>query len=236
SHYETLGISQTATAAEIKRQYFSLSKKHHPDRNPDDPTASTRFVQLSEAYNVLSSPGKRATYDQQLYAASASSRGGRGHAPAQGSYSSHQTFAGSRPATGLNKKRGTFRGPPPSFYNAGGYGRQGAKRAEYAHYNPRAGATSHEQDAGPESYGDFGGGMGPGQMGHGNRVPHFDDRRHRQTHHNIHEHIQARRRRTRPADFGNVEVHGTLARFLMISGTLVCIGLGAKLIKDRTEG
>src|ERR1051325_1551533 len=49
NHYEILQLSPTASSAEIKRQFYTLSKKHHPDRNPDDPTASTRFVAISEA-------------------------------------------------------------------------------------------------------------------------------------------------------------------------------------------
>lgn len=235
SHYETLGVSTTATATEIKRQYFSLSKQCHPDRNPDDPTASKRFVEVSEAYHVLSVPEKRAAYDHQLLEASGRHR--RSQAPTHGSYSSHQTYAGSRPATGLNKKRGTFRGPPPSFYKSGGYGRHGAKRAEYAHHNSFSGAES----TGPREAGvdggsqPFGAGFGPGQTTyHGTSVPHFDDVRHKQTQHNVHEHIQARRRsRARPAE---EPVNRTsLNAFLWILGTVVAIGFIANLMREYSE-
>jgi curved DNA-binding protein CbpA len=238
SHYETLGISSTATASEIKRQYFSLSKQCHPDRNPDDPTASTRFVEVSEAYHVLSVPDKRAAYDHQLQ--EASGRRPRaphgGHAPSHGSYSSHQSFAGSRPATGLNKKRGTFRGPPPSFYKSGGYGRHGAKRAEYAHYNPHTGAeTSGSQETGSEGdFQGFGAGFGPGQTAHGTSVPHFDDIRHKRTQHNVHEHIHSRKRsKVRPTE---EPVHRTpLNAFLWIAGSIATIGFVANLMHEYNE-
>jgi len=104
-HYETLQLTSNASPADVKRQFYNLSKKHHPDRNPDDPTASTRFVAISEAYHVLSVPEKRTQYDAQLQSAQPRSpRWAReaGNYP-QGSYSS--ASFGSRPASGLNKKK-----------------------------------------------------------------------------------------------------------------------------------
>ncbi len=188
NHYETLHLTSNASPADIKRQFYTLSKQHHPDRNPDDPTASTRFVAISEAYHVLSVPEKRAQYDLQLQHSQAQSRSWRSRTdePPKGSYSS--ASFGSRPASGLNKKRSTFRGPPPSFYKSGGYGQQGAKRAEYAQYT-----HSSEAEAGSESYGEEGG-FGPGQQKHGNQVRHFNDRQHRETHNNIMSYITRRRK------------------------------------------
>ncbi|KAF2710630.1 DnaJ-domain-containing protein, partial [Pleomassaria siparia CBS 279.74] len=241
NHYETLSLEPTATPSDIKRQFFTLSKRHHPDKNPDDPTASTRFVQISEAYHVLSIPEKRAQYDRQIQQSSGASRwggdGGIGKYP-QGSYSS-ASYAGSRPATGLNKKRSTFRGPPPSFYNSGGYGQHSAKRGEYAHHqHPHTNTKSHpgtaEGETRPES--ESYGGFGPGQTDQGSEVPHFDDRRHRLTHDHVNEHIHARRRNRRRDEIpDDIDRGGTLINFLLVSGAVGMIGLSAKLMSDKNE-
>lgn len=231
NHYETLQVASNADAKEIKKQFYALSKKNHPDHNKDDPTASTRFVAISEAYHTLSVPEKRAQYDAQLQAERRSGWGrGGGHAHPQGSYSS-ASYAGSRPATGLNKKRGTFRGPPPSFYNSGGYGRHGAKRAEYAHRNP--GTEGHE--AGPESYGEEGG-HGPGQQRQGHEVPHFDNVRHKETHDQVHEHIQKRRRRSRLYRRDEEYARGDMVvNFLIVAGIVAIMGATVKIFEDRDE-
>ncbi|KAF2256440.1 DnaJ-domain-containing protein [Trematosphaeria pertusa] len=233
NHYEVLQLPHSASHSEIKRQFYTLSKQHHPDRNPDDPNASTRFVAISEAYHVLSVPEKRAQYDAHM-SHSKLSHWGRGSSQhPQGSFSS-ASFAGSRPASGLNKRRSTFRGPPPSFYKSGGYGRHGAKRAEYAHHNPHAGDAPGDE-AGPESYGGFDG-FGPGQTRHGADVPHFDDRRHKATHDHVNEHIYARRRRARAAQLPEeFDRGGMLVNFLMVAGVVGFIGMTAKIFSDKSE-
>lgn len=232
NHYETLHLTSTASAAEIKRQFYTLSKQHHPDRNPNDPEASTRFVAVSDAYHVLSVPEKRAQYDAQLQSTQDRGwgRGGGSDYP-QGSYSS--AAFGSRPASGLNKKRSTFRGPPPSFYKSGGYGQHGAKRAEYAHHNPHAGEG---KEAGPESYGEYGG-FGPGQQKQGSEVPHFDDRRHKETHDSINEHIWARRRmaQQRARVEEDYARENFLLNFVIVSGIIAMIGVTVKIFGENDE-
>ncbi|XP_061576427.1 dnaJ homolog subfamily A member 3, mitochondrial-like isoform X2 [Cololabis saira] len=61
--YEVLGISRTATQKDIKKAYYQLAKKYHPDTNPNDPEAKEKFAKLAEAYEVLGDEVKRKQYD-----------------------------------------------------------------------------------------------------------------------------------------------------------------------------
>ena len=62
--YFQLGVPRSATAAEIKRAYRKLASAIHPDKNPNDPYATTRFQQLQEAYEILEDPQRRAAFDR----------------------------------------------------------------------------------------------------------------------------------------------------------------------------
>ncbi len=64
-YYDILGVPRHATQEEIKKAYRRLALKYHPDRNPGDEKAAERFKEISEAYEVLSDPQKRAIYDAQ---------------------------------------------------------------------------------------------------------------------------------------------------------------------------
>ena len=70
--YEQLEVSPRASAPVIKAAYRCLVQIHHPDKNPDDPVAADRLVQINHAYSVLSEQTKRADYDRQLDLAAAS--------------------------------------------------------------------------------------------------------------------------------------------------------------------
>lgn len=63
-YYETLGVSRTATDAEIKRAFRKLAREHHPDVAKDKKRAEEKFKEINEAYEVLSDPVKRKKYDQ----------------------------------------------------------------------------------------------------------------------------------------------------------------------------
>jgi molecular chaperone DnaJ len=63
-YYEVLGVARSASQDEIKKAYRKLARQYHPDVNKDDPNAAEKFKEISEAYEVLSDPEKRARYDQ----------------------------------------------------------------------------------------------------------------------------------------------------------------------------
>ncbi|KAJ2760634.1 DnaJ- protein scj1 [Coemansia nantahalensis] len=63
-YYRILGVSRDASQHEIKRQYKTLSRRHHPDKNPGDEKAHERFIELAEAYEVLSDDEKREIYNR----------------------------------------------------------------------------------------------------------------------------------------------------------------------------
>ncbi|KAK3307955.1 uncharacterized protein B0T15DRAFT_523112 [Chaetomium strumarium] len=197
NHYETLNVRPDASPAEIKRSFYLLSKRHHPDHNPSDPHAPSRFMRISEAYATLSHADKRALYDRDVMRTTRNNPHYH-HAP-KGSY--HSTGpAGGRPASGLSsRRRGTYQGPPPSFFRSGGWGAHTAKRraaheestgfgAGYGTDSSRGGSgaagAAHQQPPPPPPppHGSGGGGgggvggMGPGQnpFGHRDDVPHFD--------------------------------------------------------------
>jgi curved DNA-binding protein CbpA len=65
-HYQTLGISPSATSGQIKIAYRRLALKYHPDRNPGDSNAENHFIAVTEAYEVLSDPVKRHKYDHGI--------------------------------------------------------------------------------------------------------------------------------------------------------------------------
>ncbi|KAF5988207.1 hypothetical protein FBULB1_1552 [Fusarium bulbicola] len=64
AYYDTLGVQPTATELEIKKAYRKMAIVHHPDKNPNDPTAHEKFQAIGEAYQVLSDSDLRAAYDK----------------------------------------------------------------------------------------------------------------------------------------------------------------------------
>lgn len=84
--YQVLGISDSASAADIKKAYRRLAKQYHPDANPDNPQAAERFKEISEAHATLSDPDKRKQYDnmRRLGAFDPAMRGAGGAGPRAG--------------------------------------------------------------------------------------------------------------------------------------------------------
>ncbi len=75
-YYEVLGVSKSATEADLKKAYRSLAKKYHPDMNPGDKEAEEKFKEVNEAYEILSDSEKRQQYDQFGHAAFSQGAGG----------------------------------------------------------------------------------------------------------------------------------------------------------------
>ncbi|XP_033105995.1 dnaJ homolog subfamily A member 3, mitochondrial-like isoform X2 [Anneissia japonica] len=61
--YKILGVPRNASTKEIKKAYYELAKKYHPDKNKGDQTAATKFAEAAEAYEVLGDKTKRQEYD-----------------------------------------------------------------------------------------------------------------------------------------------------------------------------
>ena len=89
-YYEVLGVNRDASEQDIKKSYRRLAMKWHPDRNPDDADAETKFKEASEAAEVLLDSEKRAAYDQFGHAAvdGSAGAGGFGGGFGGGSFSS----------------------------------------------------------------------------------------------------------------------------------------------------
>jgi len=63
-YYATLGVTKSSTGKEIKQAFRKLARKHHPDVNPGDKVAESKFKEINEAYEVLGDPAKRKKYDE----------------------------------------------------------------------------------------------------------------------------------------------------------------------------
>ncbi|EPS37934.1 hypothetical protein H072_8388 [Dactylellina haptotyla CBS 200.50] len=77
--YKILGLDKDASPKELKRAYKQLSKKYHPDKNPDNKDAEKKFIELAEAYEALSNKETRAIYDQYGYDGYKQHQQGGGH-------------------------------------------------------------------------------------------------------------------------------------------------------------
>lgn len=93
-YYEVLGIKKGASEDEIKKAYRKMAKKYHPDVNKD-PGAEDKFKEINEAYEVLSDPQKKATYDQFGHAGMDGANFGGGGFGGAGGFGSFEDIFGS---------------------------------------------------------------------------------------------------------------------------------------------
>src|SRR6267378_5593944 len=85
-YYETLGVKRDASEDEIKKAYRKLARQYHPDRNPGDKQAESRFKEVQEAYDVLSDKSKRSNYDRFGTAEPGAGFGGGRGGPGPGNF------------------------------------------------------------------------------------------------------------------------------------------------------
>ncbi|KAE9963542.1 hypothetical protein BLS_009198 [Venturia inaequalis] len=237
NHYDTLGLLPSASTSEIKKQFYALSKKYHPDLNPSDKTSSQKFVAVSEAYHVLGSEDQRKEYDREHM----HTRGQASSPFPHGSHSSHtsrragESGPGGRPASGLSRRRTQFRGPPPSFYQSGGYGRHSSKR--YAAGGDPEGTANSSTGASSKAETNPGGlgseppggsfGYGPGQDSppSSEYIPYWDKDSHQKTHDNL----RQRRERSgaaRALGLDEENIGGSMALNFILVSTLIGLVAG----------
>ena len=133
--YEVLGVSKKADAAEIKKAFRRLAKRHHPDSNKNDPKAQARFAELNSAYEILGEDKKRVQFD-------------RGEIDAEGK-PRFQGFSGGGPRTG-----GSPGGPGETIFESFSFGPEGFQRG--ASHGGRGGGGF--EDILGQMFGGFGGG------------------------------------------------------------------------------
>jgi DnaJ-class molecular chaperone len=112
--YTLLGVPRTASEADIKKAYRKLAKELHPDANKDNPKASERFSEITQAYDILGDADKRARFD-------------RGELDADGNPANPFAGAGAGFGAGGFGGAGGFRGgrPDPWGQQRGGFGSEG---------------------------------------------------------------------------------------------------------------
>lgn len=144
---------------------------------------------------------------------------------------SHSSYAGSRPASGLSKRRSAFHGPPPSFYEQGGYGATGRQAQGWAPNGSGSGSAGMGSEFGAGA----GAGAGAGTKHadpedwegfiHRNPLNHFNARGHFRTQEAEDRRRRERRRGTRRIDEDRVGrepgVDQTVSRFFLCSGCLI---------------
>lgn len=134
--YEVLGVSRSASDAEIKKAFRSLAKKHHPDTKGGDATAQKRFQEISAAYDIVGDKEKRAKYDSGEIDAGGNPRGFDPRAHGYGGFGGRGQGAGGRDYhftwTNEGDTAETFRAEDVFSDLLGGLGRRGRNQ-------PRAG-------------------------------------------------------------------------------------------------
>ena len=64
NYYTILGVERSASSTELRRAFRRLARKYHPEINPGDRFAELRYRSICEAFDVLTDPGERASYDR----------------------------------------------------------------------------------------------------------------------------------------------------------------------------
>ena len=140
-YYKILGVDKSIPQKDVKRAYLKRAKQFHPDLHPDDPKAKAKFQALTEAYDVIGDPDKRAKYDkygEQWKQAEAYEKAGGGF----GGYGG----AGGNPFEGFDFSGFTNGGGFSSFFEDlfGRKGRQGGGFGGFQGFSSGRSGFGHE--------------------------------------------------------------------------------------------
>ncbi|HRK62177.1 MAG TPA: DnaJ domain-containing protein [Candidatus Omnitrophota bacterium] len=151
-YYKILGVSESASADQIKKDYRKLAIQYHPDKNKGNKQAEEKFKEISEAYYVLSDPKRRAEFDQFRKFGGVDPRGGGGFHGAEGFDFEDLLRSYGRQGRGASNRSQSYSGFADIFeelFSGGGMNAQ----FDYGSQGRRAG---RQQPAEAENYDDQG--------------------------------------------------------------------------------
>ncbi|KAI5284368.1 hypothetical protein KEM54_001390 [Ascosphaera aggregata] len=222
--YRILGVSTSATKEEIKKKFYALSLAHHPDKNRFKPNSSSEYSSISAAYNTLSNDVARAKYDAEHNI----------NPPKSSRTGNQRSHVGSRPASGLSKRRTPFHGSASSFY---AHRNRSGKTGRAA---PNPNAAGKEKSKSQPTDPDAAWFVDNDHDGDDGQTPHFDAKSHYQTQRKQDERRRKRRiasleenLKQRP-DVADSDVGGTeTMRFCMLTAVIGFAAAATLLFKKK---
>ena len=126
NYYDVLGVSSNASTKEIKTAFYQLSKKYHPDVNPDESNATIKFSTISNAYDTLNDPVKRREYDNRILSATN-----------RNFYENENPFTNSRSTDHRTYNQSQYRYTPPDEYSTSNDSEEGSPGWQQTEEEPK---------------------------------------------------------------------------------------------------